>query len=296
MNHRVVVSVVIPTFNRAGLIGETLSSVLSQTFQDLEVLVVDDGSVDRTAEVVAGFRDKRVRYTWRENSGRPAVARNIGIGLSRGTYVALLDSDDLWMPEKLERQLSAFTEFPRAWVVATNYRFFPDGKYTHLDCDSDLWPTSHQIAMNNPIGASSVLMKREIFEKAGTFDESPEVIAIEDYDYWLRVSEMMPGSILILREPLMLYRTHSTNLSHADEDVRLARKHLYVLAKFPNSDFRAMLATRLKRDIRVAQYDNLAQGKITAGDFLKDSSMSPMIRVTRFARFLASRMARRVHR
>jgi len=111
------VSVVVPTYNRAHLIQRSLESVLGQTHQDLEVLVVDDASTDDTEEVVRAFKDSRVHYLRHDSNRGPSASRNSGIRASRGRYVAFLDSDDEWVPEKLERQLSAFASNPPHGLV-----------------------------------------------------------------------------------------------------------------------------------------------------------------------------------
>ena len=100
-----VFSVVIPTYNRADKVCRALKSVLNQSFVDFEILVMDDGSTDNTCEVVKGFTDPRIKYEWAENFGGPAAPRNRGLRLAQGKYVAFLDSDDWWMPNKLEESL-----------------------------------------------------------------------------------------------------------------------------------------------------------------------------------------------
>lgn len=287
-----LVSVVIPTFNRSDLIGETIASVLAQTVRDLEIIVVDDGSTDSTREVVTRFSDPRIRYVWQVNSGRPACARNAGIRLARGEFIALLDSDDLWVPEKLERQLEAFRKDRELWIVATNYRFFSadQGILLHIDCD--LRPTGEEIALTNPIGNSSVVMRRGLVDLIGFFDENKKIVAIEDYDYWLRVIDKVPGSILILREPLMLYRSHEKSLNRLEDGIKVAEKHLIVLAKFRHSPFFRPLKRRLERDIKIELYEQLIYRKITLREFLKDGRMPARTRLVRGARFVVSRLVR----
>ncbi len=113
------VSVIIPTYNRAALVCEAVDSVLGQTYQDFEILVIDDGSTDGTDAAVATYGD-RVRYVWQENRGMSA-ARNRGIDLARGEYLALLDSDDLWMPFKLELMVAVLDRFPQAGFAFSNF-------------------------------------------------------------------------------------------------------------------------------------------------------------------------------
>ncbi|MGB9592367.1 MAG: glycosyltransferase family 2 protein, partial [Candidatus Kryptoniota bacterium] len=107
-------SVIIPTYNRADLLPRAIRSVLAQTFTDFELIVVDDGSIDNTREVVDKFThlDARVKYIWEPNSGRPAVPKNKGIENASGEYIAFLDHDDEWLPAKLEKQLILFNNIP----------------------------------------------------------------------------------------------------------------------------------------------------------------------------------------
>ena len=122
------VSVIIPAYNRADLIGETLESVFAQTYRDYEIIVVDDGSTDNTKEVLASLAAAgKLRYTYQENAGLPA-ARNTGIRLAVGKYVAFLDSDDLFAPDKLEKQVAVFEANLDAMLVHSGFSKYYDTK------------------------------------------------------------------------------------------------------------------------------------------------------------------------
>jgi len=125
------VSVIISTYNRAHLIGRAIQSVLNQTYQDFEVIVVDDGSTDNTEEIVKSFNDPRIRYIRHEKNKGAAAARNTGIKAARGKYIAFQDSDDEWLPEKLEKQMKVFENAPpEAGVVYTDMqRINEDGEH-----------------------------------------------------------------------------------------------------------------------------------------------------------------------
>lgn len=179
MNHTIdTVSVVIPAYNAAPFIARAIESVLAQTRPVLEVLVVDDGSRDRTAEIAAGF-GAPVRVVRQANAG-PSAARNHGARLARGEWIALLDADDAWLPEKLERQSLYFDDAAvgvvHCYVVDEPQRFHYDGELTF----EHLWEL-------NRIGTSTTVVRRAAWEALGGFDEDPELIGIEDYNFWLRM-------------------------------------------------------------------------------------------------------------
>jgi len=185
------VSVVIPTYNRAELLKRAIRTVLNQTYQDFELIVVDDGSTDNTEEVVRSFNDNKVIYIKHErNRGAPA-ARNTGIRAARGEYVAFQDSDDEWLPEKLEKQIEVFkTASLEVGVVYTGFWRIEGDKRTFVP-SSDITPKEDAIhdalLKSNFIGIPNTLVKKECFEKAGMFDE--KLPMLEDWELWIRISK-----------------------------------------------------------------------------------------------------------
>lgn len=183
------VSVVLPTYNRAHVMGRALRSVLTQDFSDFEVLVVDDASTDDTESVIHSFGDSRVRYLREPRNGGPNAARNRGLREARGEFVAFLDSDDEWLPGKLTRQLARFDELPESvGAVYTgvetvtssgeSWQFVPELR-GHLHASL--------LANNELHGASqSIMIRRSVVQQVGEFDV--RYPAIGDYDYWVRVS------------------------------------------------------------------------------------------------------------
>ena len=208
-----LVSVVITAYNTAhGLLEEAVESVLRQTCRALDVIVVDDGSAREMAWVSRRYGD-RLRYVRKENGG-PASARNLGIRLSRGAYVAFLDGDDVWEPHKLERQLARLVERPRAGLVYT--------AIVGIDEQGRVTPgprpkggpegrVFEPLFRGNFITTSTVLVRRDSFADAGVFDECRELIAVEDYDMWLRLSERL--EVAYVAEPLVRYRLHEAGIS-----------------------------------------------------------------------------------
>jgi len=184
------VSVVIPAFNYAHFLPKAIQSVLQQTFCDFELIIVDDGSTDATAEVVKAYlKDERVRYIYQENRGLSA-ARNTGIRQARGEYIALLDADDLWLPEKLERQLQVFEREGSGVALVYCFIEYVDeyGKVLESVKEPPVEnPTLGDLLYANWIlgSGSSVLIKKEAFDRVGFFDE--ELRSLEDMNMWLRI-------------------------------------------------------------------------------------------------------------
>jgi teichuronic acid biosynthesis glycosyltransferase TuaG len=228
------VSVVVPAYNAQRYLDATLRSVLGQSERSLELIVVDDCSRDGTAEVVraAARADARVRLlTMPANSGGPAGPRNMGIASARADWVALCDADDLWHPQKLERQL-AFAEARPATLVCTSIRDFaedepPFGRLAGPPAAAESI-SLQRILMKNCIATSSVLVRRDAVQAAGGFDTARSLVAVEDYDLWVRLLE--GGSRLLrLPEPLVHYRRVAASLSASK--FGMLRKVLRVLAR-----------------------------------------------------------------
>lgn len=200
-NAEPVVSVVIPTFNRAHLIARSLRSVLAQTFTAYEVLVVDDGSSDNTEAVVRSLDDARIRYFWQENGGTSA-ARNRGMREARGEFIAFLDSDDEWLPEKLELQVAHFRALPdRVGLINAGAQTLTDGAAPETFIPNQSGNLHRQLLERNVLHAGTVMIRKSVVERVGYFDE--RLPAIEDYDYWVRISACY--EIDFVPVPLMRY-------------------------------------------------------------------------------------------
>jgi glycosyltransferase involved in cell wall biosynthesis len=220
------VSVVIPAYNAARFIEAAVDSVLAQSFQDIEVLVVDDGSTDETEALVSRYGSK-IRYL-RQNNGGVAAARNRGIEESDGRYVAFLDSDDAWLPKKLEHQITALE---RARECRACYSAI-------AVCTESLIPLTIQrswrrgsalqdlLLLGNVIGSpSSVLCDRRLFSAIGSFD--PNLSQCADWDMWVRMATVT--EFVYLDEPLVTYRQHGSNMSR--DPALLERDSVTVLEK-----------------------------------------------------------------
>lgn len=224
---RPLVSVIVPTYKRRDLLREALQSVLAQTVSDIEVLVVEDGS-DTAADVVRGM-DPRVRYLWQSNSG-VSVARNTGAAQAHADWLAFLDDDDSWVPQKLERQLELARRTEAFDVIHTDYTVLVNGTLRPGPrlSSRDRVPSgtvARDLFLDNFVVTSSVMLKRTVFDRTGGFN--PTYAIVQDYELWLRISR--GHQIGYLNEPLIVYRDHES-LSSRDE--RIAGERAAALTAF----------------------------------------------------------------
>lgn len=205
------ISVVIPTFNRAALLQRAIDSVLAQSYPVAEVIVIDDGSTDGTRQLVTSIPQHRIQYTYQDNQG-VSCARNTGIKQATGNWIALLDSDDEWLPNKLETQIRALRDNPHYGFCHTNELWVRNGKRVnpmikHEKNGGYIFEKCLPLCVISP---SSVLIEKSVFEETGLFDES--LPACEDYDLWLRYCATKP--VLYVDEPLLVkYGGHEDQLS-----------------------------------------------------------------------------------
>jgi len=217
------VSVIIPTHNRAEFLHSAITSVLNQTFQDFEIIIIDDASNDHSREVIANFNDARIKVRHNQVSKGAAGARNIAIMNSNCEYIAFLDDDDEWLPEKLKIQACLLDNSPpEVGGVCTGY--FTIEKSGRIL--STVNPEMIDLSKGNPIATSSILLRRECFEKCGMFDES--MLACSDYDMWIRMSKKF--CFKIVKNTLMKYYINENGLTfNYEKKVRsleiLLRKH-----------------------------------------------------------------------
>lgn len=198
------ISVIIPTWNRANTIKCAILSALNQSYHPFEILVCDDGSTDNTEAIVRSIPDSRIRWISGGHSGCPAVPRNRGIFASRGDLVAFLDSDDYWLPEKLEAQLVLMRNTGLQAVCTNAYREV-DGTITGL-LISDVKKVLcfPDLLKDNKVVCSSILINRSILLQAEGFPEHEELRVGEDYCLWLRVSRLTP--IAFTDKALVVYK------------------------------------------------------------------------------------------
>lgn len=221
------VSIILPTYNRAHLVGRAIKSILDQTYQDFEIIVVDDGSRDNTEERINSFTDTRIIYVKHQQNKGGSAARNTGIKLAKGRYIAFQDSDDEWLPRKLELQIKAFeVASSEVGVIYTDMlKIKKNGEEEYWNSPTveygkiiNLRTLNYQVA---DIGIQSTLIKRECFDRVGVFDERiPRYI---DLDLFIRL--LKNYHFYHIKEPLVKYWTTDGICSNSKTEP-IARKLL----------------------------------------------------------------------
>ena len=211
-----LVSVCLPTINRAEMLKEALSSVLAQTFQDFELIVSDNASSDGTPDLVASIKDTRIRYIRNDKNIGGSKNFNQCLGLARGAYISIFHDDDIMLPDNLFQKVSALDRNPsvgflhskfhiideRGTIVEVNTNFGKKLEADHIESGHTF--LSRSLLGSNLINASTVMMRREVYQKVGGFDARLGFTA--DFEYWMRAA--LYYDVFFLANPLMKYRTH----------------------------------------------------------------------------------------
>ena len=240
-----LVSVIMPTYNYAQFIGDAIESVINQTWQTWEMLIVDDGSTDNTKSVVQSYVSKDCRITYfalGQNSGRAAVVRNHGISKSKGKYVAFLDSDDMWKPAKIEKQIELLENNDNIFLVYSRL-IIRDGIFSKIRPKRRKLRSGNVFIplflSNNFIGNSTVMLRNTLNEDNFFFDTDIKLRAIEDFALWLKIAKKK--QIAYIDEPLVVYREHGCNTSIGIRPFLL--RYLQVVKKYRH-DVSKMLLIR----------------------------------------------------
>ncbi len=260
------VSVIIPTYNRARCIGRAVRSVLSQSYRDFEIIVIDDGSEDNTLEVLTPYLENLTIIRNKKNRG-VSHARNCGIARACGRLIALLDSDDYWLPEKLDMQVDYMNSHPEAVACQTEEVWIRNGRRvnprkSHKKMSGDIFIPSLRRCLVSP---SAVIIRRSLLTSVGTFDE--DLPACEDYDLWLRIGWKYPvellNSALVVKEG-----------GHRDQLSRrvgcLDKYRIYSLEKILRTaplpkDYRDAVMKELRRKCRIYGNGCLKRGRTSEG-------------------------------
>lgn len=228
------VSIITPTYDRLQLLLQTVASVRAQRLEDWDLVIVDDGSTDGTGDHVAGLGDERIRLVTLSHVGNVARARNAGLKHARGDYVAFLDSDDLWLPEKLALQMAEMERAGVGWSYTGFEVIDPDGQ--PLPPRAGHWkPLAGRIleqvlTTEAAVGISTLMVERDLLERVGPFDEDPTLNFREDYELVLRLAAAAEAGVV--DAPLVRVREHPNRSTHARDDgfQRTARVYEVFLA------------------------------------------------------------------
>ncbi len=228
-----LVSVIMPVYNGADYLARAVDCVLRQTYPSVEIVAVNDGSTDVSAEVLAGFQDARIRVFHQENSGSVGYVRNVCMSRAEGEFFAFLDQDDRWQPEKLARQVAAMQESEAVGLVHTDASHYYEAASAYgpplnplLARRQCVGKCHDTLLMANAICNSSVLVRRQAIESVGKCDLQIPGNTVQDYDLWLRIAERY--ELAYVPEPLTIYSVHSTQglwnrrkMLHAELDLLL---------------------------------------------------------------------------
>jgi glycosyltransferase involved in cell wall biosynthesis len=259
-------SIVIPAYNVAEYILPAVSSALDQSFADLEVIVVDDGSTDNTptllAQLAGARQDQRLRIVRQANGGLSA-ARNTGIREARGEYIGFLDGDDLWRPDKAERHVAAMDDDPSIGISYSASEFIEeDGQPTQRLLRPDtLKPSLHEMIVRNHVGnGSTPVVRRDCFEIAGLFRE--DLRSCEDYEMWCRILWLTDAVAVGIPVPLTLYRLRKTSLSFdVDRFVTQADMALAIIQSSMKEVPRRLIARARSEHYRIAARKAVMAGR-----------------------------------
>ncbi len=222
-----------PSCNSQRWIEQAVESVLHQTHKELELIIIDDASNDATLDILKHIEDPRLTLIAREQrSGGPATPRNQGLGAAKGDYLAFIDSDDIWHPEKLERQLKAIDRHELNFVSSQHVCFIdnkPDATILS-EQHQRLSRKSHQALLKkNWVITSSALVSRTLFDGV-RFNQKSQYVGVEDYLVWLHIHQNQLVKSAILEAPLVFYRLRSDSLSHSK--IKMANKIFHLLRNY----------------------------------------------------------------
>jgi len=247
------VSVIIPTYNRQKFIMEAVESVLAQTYSDFELIVVDDGSTDDTAKLLAAVQDNRVKYVRQENAGR-SRARNRAIEMAKGEYIAFLDSDDSYLPDKLRMQVEHLDTHPELAMVYTG-AICVDEQGNELNYEYKTGSSGFvypEVAFFLPVTITlpTVMVRRQVFGQIGLFDE--RMVRFEDTDMWRRIAKRF--AVGTIQAPTCRLRTHTDNTLENQDPERIVGALTYYIDKISREDTQMPAAIREAGIRRLCQH------------------------------------------
>jgi glycosyltransferase involved in cell wall biosynthesis len=281
----VKVSVILPTYNRAGTLSRSIKSVLNQTYRNFEIIVVDDASSDNTYSVVNSFDDDRIRYVRHEKNRGANAARNTGIKKSLGEYIAFQDSDDVWMPHKLENQLDVFLR-PSidAGVVYTGVcRIWPNYHTDYLPAEKgESGNIIDALLKGNFIPTQVTMIKKDIFDSHGYFDQ--QLPRLQDWEMWIRIAEEYHFEFI--DEPLVMKHMDVDELSYSNQERALLDAKQMIIKKHKEKFKRKPV--NLSRHLLNIGSQYILQGSINEGRNCLKKSIANHIHVKNVGALLLS--------
>jgi len=302
-NTQPTVSVIIPTYNRADFLATSIGSVLNQTFKNLELIVVDDGSTDNTKEIVERIsaRDSRIKYIWQENSGDYVRPINKGLKYAHGRFIAFLDSDDEWLPTKLEKQVllleSADDKVGLVGCYVSMVNRQTGQSYVRKPCNiiGGGCNTSDAIDTHDSfIGNSMFLIKREVFDVVGNYDENLEFLADRNF----LLAALQKFNLLVVPEILLKYSIHGDNASLIESRSQLEkqiREFQYILNQRKEL-FGVYPVTRSLQFTAIASLYVRSNNMRQARRFLIKAIQSQPANFKHYGRFLATFLGKKFYR
>ena len=258
------VSVIIPTYNRAEFLSSAIASALNQTFKDIEIIVADDKSTDDTHEVVKSFKDRRIKYITNKSNMGPSATRNSAILASKGEYIAFLDDDDEWIPEKLQKQVELLDISPPNICGVYSDRLIIDRSSNKiiskgLQSNRVRGNLLSQLAIHNQINTCTVIVRKRCLDEVGLFDEN--ISYMEDRDLWIRLS--MKWDFEYINEPLT--RTYVHKQGHLSarlkEQIEGREKILKKYSNLFNRDRKTWSKLHLLQGAQYCQLKDMKKGR-----------------------------------
>lgn len=260
-----LITVVIPTYNRLVLVQQAIASVVAQTYSNWELIVVDDGSDDGTTENIICSPDQRIRYLRKQHSGNIADMRNSGVKAGSGEWLAFLDSDDVWVPEKLEMQIRQLQREGRQWGYGgfelMDQQMHPIPNKAGLYRPFSGWITKELLRTEASVNIGTLLMERKLFDEVGGFNSDEKLLFREDYDLIVRVS--MRSQALATPELLMRVREHSgraTTLFGSGHD-RTAEVYKHFIQSHPGNELVNIARKRMAYELAESAGSHIRQKK-----------------------------------
>jgi glycosyltransferase involved in cell wall biosynthesis len=264
-----LITIVIPAYNRLPLLRQAIASVVAQTYIHWELIIVDDGSEDGTADAIISMNDVRIRVLKMEHLGNIALLRNAGVKAGAGSWLAFLDSDDVWTKQKLEIQLKSLTQAEKRWSYGgfelMNNEMHSIAIKAGIFRPISGWITKELLTTEASVNIGTLLVERTLFEEVGGFDNSAELLYREDYELVIRLS--LKSEALAIPDLLMRVREHEGRITKAFEygNDRTAAVYQHFINTHPEKSFAKIARRRMASEIADSAIKRIKQKKYLQG-------------------------------